>query len=215
MQLNSPVTELTTAATDLILGVVSIVVLFQLLRMREHDEWKVKLWSSVFGLLALVSFLGSVAHGFQMSDSTRYWLWQPLYTSLGIMVALFVVGAINDWRGKTLSRRLLIPAVVLGVGFYALTVVLGGEFLVFVVYEGAAMLAALVIYIRLSIKKQMPGSGMVAGAIGLNIAAAAVQASSLSVTIILPLDHNGLFHMVQIAAIVMLGRGLRTSLQPA
>ena len=215
MQLNSPVTELTTAATDLILGVVSIVVLFQLLRMREHDEWKVKLWSSVFGLLALVSFLGSVAHGFQMSDSTRYWLWQPLYTSLGIMVALFVVGAINDWRGKTLSRRLLIPAVVLGVGFYALTVVLGGEFLVFVVYEGAAMLAALVIYIRLSIKKQMPGSGMVAGAIGLNIAAAAVQASSLSVTVILPLDHNGLFHMVQIAAIVMLGRGLRTSLQPA
>lgn len=215
MPLNSPVTELTTAATDLVLGVVSIVVLIQLQRVRQYDEWKVKLWSWVFALLALVSFLGTVAHGFQMSDSTRYWLWQPLYTCLGIMIALFVVGAVNDWRGKPLSRRLLIPAVVLGVGFYALTVVLGGEFLVFVVYEGAAMLAALVIYIRLSIKKQMPGSGMVAGAIGLNIAAAAVQASSLSVTIILPLDHNGLFHMVQIAAIVMLGRGLRTSLQPA
>ena len=215
MQLNSPVTELTTAATDLVLGVVSIAILIQLQRVRQYDEWKVKLWSWVFALLALFSFLGTVAHGFQMSDSTRYWLWQPLYTSLGIMVALFVVGAINDWRGKTLSRRLLIPAVVLGVGFYALTVVLGGEFLVFVVYEGAAMLAALVIYIRLSIKKQMPGSGMVAGAIGLNIAAAAVQASSLSVTVIFPLDHNGLFHMVQIAAIVMLGRGLRTSLQPA
>lgn len=215
MQLNSPVTELTTAATDLVLGVVSIAILIQLQRVRQYDEWKVKLWSWVFALLALVSFLGTVAHGFQMSDATRYWLWQPLYTSLGIMIALFVVGAVNDWRGKPLSRRLLIPAVVLGVGFYALTVVLGGKFLVFVVYEGAAMLVALVIYIRLSIKKQMPGSGMVAGAIGLNIAAAAVQASSLSVTIILPLDHNGLFHMVQIAAIVMLGRGLRTSLQPA
>ncbi|MCZ6853128.1 MAG: hypothetical protein O7G86_04330 [Gammaproteobacteria bacterium] len=215
MPLNSPVTELTTAATDLVLGVVSIAILIQLQRVRQYDEWKVKLWSWVFALLALVSFLGTVAHGFQMSDSTRYWLWQPLYTCLGIMIALFVVGAVNDWRGKPLSRRLLIPAVVLGVGFYALTVVLGGKFLVFVVYEGAAMLVALVIYIRLSIKSQMPGSGMVAGAIGLNIAAAAVQASSLSVTIILPLDHNGLFHMVQIAAIVMLGRGLRTSLQPA
>lgn len=215
MQLNSPVTELTTAATDLVLGVVSIAILIQLQRVRQYDEWKVKLWSWVFALLALVSFLGSVAHGFQMSDSTRYWLWQPLYTCLGIMVALFVVGAVNDWRGKTLSRQLLIPAVLLGVGFYALTVVLGGEFLVFVAYESAAMLAALVIYIWLSIKKQMPGSGIVAGAIGLNIAAAAVQASSLSVTVIFPLDHNGLFHMVQIAAIVMLGRGLRTSLQPA
>jgi hypothetical protein len=48
--------------------------------------------------------------------------------------------------------------------------------------------------------------------IGLNIVAAALQASSMRITILWPFDHNGIFHLVQIAGLLTLGAGLRSSL---
>jgi len=53
---------------------------------------------------------------------------------------------------------------------------------------------------------------MVAAGIGLSVIAAAVQASHLRVRLIVPFDHNGLFHLLQIGAIVLLTDGLRRGL---
>jgi hypothetical protein len=54
---------------------------------------------------------------------------------------------------------------------------------------------------------------MISLGIGLSIVAAAVQASALSVRLIVPFDHNGLFHLVQLTGIAALANGLRRGLE--
>jgi hypothetical protein len=167
----------------------------------------------VFGLVALSSFLGAIAHGFILSPELRNILWQPLYLILGIDVVLFVLGGVADWSGEKTARHLLPGAMVIGILFYSLTRILEGNFLVFVVYEGAAMIAAMAIYGTLAVRQQLPGAATIAAGIGLTLIAAAIQASSLGFTVIWPFDHNGLFHLVQMAALLTIGCGVRTMLR--
>ena len=213
MQLNPSPTELTTAATDAALGLLCLVVLLRLVSIPVDATWKRALWCWVLGLLGLASFLGAVGHGLELSESVLAALWWPLYLSLGLTVALFVVGGIFDWRGEAAARALLPWAVGTGAGFFALTQLLGGAFLVFVVYEAVAMVATLAMYVFVSTTGRLPGAGMIAVGIGLSIVAAAVQSSDLRVRLIVPFDHNGLFHLVQLTATAALANGLRRGLE--
>lgn len=214
MQLNPAATELTTAATDVLIAAVACGCIALLQRWRERDRRKVGVWSWVFGLLAVAALLGALSHGLVLSERTRALLWQPLFLSLGLVVALFVVAALYDWRGRETARRSLPVMLVVALLFYAITRLGSGTFLLFVMYEAAAMLFALAIYVSLAARRGLTGAGWIASGIGLNIVAAAIQASgTVSVTIIWPFDHNGVFHIVQILAIVVLMRGLAKSLQ--
>lgn len=209
MPLNPSATELTTAATDAALGLLCLGLLVQLAAIPTKATWKRALWCWVLGLVGLASVLGTVVHGLEWSESARAILWRPLYLSLGLTVALFLTGGIYDWRGEPAARALLPWAVAVGVGFFALTQFLGGAFLVFVVYEGVAMVAALAMYVFLSSTRRLAGAGTIAVGIGLSIVAAAVQATASSARLIVPFDHNGLFHLVQIVATAVLANGLR------
>jgi hypothetical protein len=215
MLFNNPTTELTTAATDVALGFVCVFLMSGLHDFRTRHPWKVRLWSWVFGLLAAASFLGAIAHGFYLSPALRSILWQPLYLALGIDVSLFVLGGISDWRGEKAARKLVAAAIAAGAAFYSLTRVTDGAFLIFIIYEGVAMAAAIAIYTVVAVRQRMPGASIIAVAIGLNIVAAALQASTIHFTAIWPFDHNGVFHLVQIAALLILGYGLRASLSGA
>jgi hypothetical protein len=209
LQFNSPVTELTTAATDALLVFLCLLLITWIRKFRGLHPWKAGLWSWVFGLLAVSSLLGTIAHGFILSPELRNILWQPLYLALGIDVVLFVLGGVADWSGEKTARRLLPGAIVIGILFYSLTRILEGNFLVFVVYEGAAM----AIYATLAVRQRLPGAATIAAGIGLTLIAAATQASSLGFTFIWPFDHNGLFHLVQMPALLTIGCGLRTMLR--
>jgi len=205
--LNSPVTELTTAATDAALAVVSAAFALVFALRRAGDRWRMGLWAWVFGLTALGSALGAAAHGLALGGTVRWALWQPLYLSLGLTIALFLVGALRDWRGEATARRLLPAALAVGAIFYAITAADGGGFGLFVAYEAAGMLAALIIYVRLAAGGRR-GAGYVAAGIALTLAAAGVQASPLSLTVVWPFDHNALFHLAQLAALFVLAHGL-------
>jgi len=209
-------TEQTTAATDLVLAAVAVGCLLSLAPNRSAGPWKVGLWSWAFALLGLASALGAVVHGFQMPEETRRLLWLPLFLALGLTVALFVVGAAHDLAGERAARRLLPAMLVVGVAFFALTQLAPRAFLLFVVYEAAAMLLALVIYSRLAARGLPGGWWMVAGIV-LSIAAAAVQqaARGVTVTVVWPFDHNGLFHLVQMPGLLALAAGLRAALVAA
>ena len=213
MQLNPSATELTTAATDAAVGLLCLVVLWRLRAIPAKATWKRALWCWVFGLLGLASALGAVVHGLELSESVRGVLWRPLYLSLGLTVALFVIGGIYDWRGEAAARALLPWAAGMGASFFALTQLLSGAFLIFVVYEATAMVATLAMYVLLSRTGRLVGAGMIAVGIGLSIVAAAVQASPLRVRLIVPFDHNGLFHLVQLIATAVIATGLRRGLE--
>ena len=213
MTLTSSPTEITTSATDALLAIECLVVLTYLWRTSTGDRWRVGLWCWVFGLLAFASLLGAVAHGFEMSPFLHAALWRPLYLSLGLIVGLFLVGAVYDWRDRIIAMRLVPWSIALGIIFFAVTKHLNGEFIIFVFYEAVAMISALLIYSFLAAKHRLAGAEIVATAIFLNLVAAGVQASSISFTILFPFDHNGAFHLVQMIAIATLGLGLRKGMK--
>ncbi len=214
MGLNPVPTELTTAATDAVLAVLAIACIRWLAVRRSADPDKVTLWVLVLALLAVASILGAVAHGLALSPGLVFLLWQPLFLSLGLVVALFVVAAVYDGFGPRAARRLLIPALVVGAAFYLVTLVFPGTFLVFVLYEAVGMLAALALYSRLAIRTGQSWSWLMVTGVALNILAAGIQATeTVRVNLGVPLDHNGVFHLVQMVAIVVLVAGVGQSLQ--
>ena len=216
MQLNPLPTELTTAATDVALGLLAIACAAYLWRFAEYDSWKVNLWCGVFGVLAVAALLGAVAHGFVWSTKMWHLFWIPLFLLLGLAVALFVVGAVYDWLGPSAARIALPVMVVLALVFFSVTQMVSGAFAVFIVFEAAAMLFALAVYGYLATTQNSSGMGLMAAGVALNIAAAAAQASqTVSFTLIWRFDHNGVFHLVQMLGLIVLTAGLKSSLVSA
>ena len=212
---NPVATELTTAATDALLAVLGIVCIRWLAARRSADPQKVTLWVLVLALFTIAAVLGAVAHGLDLSPAVVTVLWQPLFLSLGLVVALFGVAAVYDAVGPRAARRLLAPALIAGAGFYLVTLLIPGTFRVFVLYEAVAMLAALALYGALAVRTRSRWAWLMALGVGLNIVAAAVQASgTIRLDIGVPLDHNGIFHLVQMVAIVVLVAGIGSSLRP-
>lgn len=215
MPLTASPTELTTSATDALLAIECAVIIAVLLRTAPADRWRTNLWCWVFTLLATASFLGALVHGVEMTKSIRTVLWAPLYLSLGILVVLFIVGAVADWRGRVAAMRLVPWGIGVSAAFLGLTALLGGKFIVFIVYAATIMLSTLAIYTFLAATHRLKGAAVVALAILLNLAAAAVQASNLSPHLLFPFDHNGLFHLIQILSTAILGLGLHLGMESA
>ena len=82
----------------------------------------------------------------------------------------------------------------------------------FVIYEAAAMASALAIYAFLAAAQRLNGAGVVATGILLNLAAAGVHPAICRSGLVVPFDHNGVFHLVQMSAIIALGLGLRVGM---
>ncbi|MBM3770048.1 MAG: hypothetical protein FJW27_01935 [Acidimicrobiia bacterium] len=206
-------TELTTAATDVVLGLLCAGLAVGLATIPAQAPWKRHVWIAALLCMAVGSALGAVAHGFTLSEGARNALWKPLYLSLGLAVALVVVAAVCDWSGEAAARRVLPWALAAAIVFFAASQWLGGAFLIFVVYESVATLIALAIYTSLARRGGLPGAALIATGLVLTLAAALVQISSLSARVAVRFDHNGLFHLVQIVAITVMVAGVRASLR--
>lgn len=62
-------------------------------------------------------------------------------------------------------------------------------------------------------RRIVPGAAWMVAGIAVNLAAAGVQQSDLSIRLgSISLDHNGIFHLVQMAAVVALAVGVRRGL---
>lgn len=210
LHLTSVEAELTTAATDALLGVVVVAGTAWLCRA-VPPSYRRTLWTWGLALFALAGALGAFVHGFDLEPATRKLLWQPLYLTLGSALAFFSAGAIGDWRGDATARRSLPPLLALVAAFYLLTRLSGGKFLVFVLFEAAALLFALAVYARLAAHGK-PGAGLVLTGLVLSLVGGALQASDLSMHVIWEFNHNGLYHLVQLAGVGFLLAGLRGTL---
>ena len=209
MDLVGVVTERTTAATDALMALAAAAVIL-VLRRTTPPSFGRAVWQAAFAALALASVLGAVAHGLELPPPTRELLWQPLYLALGVTMALFVVGAVRDWRGEAAGRRVLVPMLGLAVAFYGITRLTNGSFLAFVVYEAAALIFSLGVYLRLAARPARAGAAPMAAALAVSLAAGVVQASGVGpVRIVWDFDHNGVFHLVQLVGVALLLTGLR------
>jgi hypothetical protein len=207
-------TEQTTFVTDVILALLALGFVLLLYSIgRRHDLKKTRIWSWAFGLLSLSAALGAIAHGIKMSAQTNKIIWQPIYLALGLTIALFVIGVIYDIRGYNIPRLLIPIALLTGTAFYIITVIVPGTFIVFILYEAIAMIFALAAYLWLAIRKKLKGSWLMAIGILITIIAAGVQASgAISITFIWKFDNNGIFHIIQMIALIFLLFGIRAEL---
>jgi hypothetical protein len=210
--IDSP-TERTTAATDGILAIIGLVALVYLQQIGQHMPWKMNLWSWTCGLLMVGAALGALTHGFKISPKIKDRLWILLYLSLGLTVACFTVGAVFDIWGIDAARQTLPIMFLVGVAFVGLTLIWADSFLIFIVYQAAAMLFALGGYLWLALAGHLEGAWLMVAAILTTLLAAAVQASqAIVLTFIWKFDHNGVYHLIQMVGLVLLILGLRASL---
>ncbi len=206
MLINHSPFERVTAITDVFMGSLSAYAAIQ---MSQFSGFKSDVWAWTFGLLAFSSFVAAIAHGFEMTQKTNDRFWMPINLSLGLVLGLFVAGALFDLNGEALARKSLPIMILIGFGFFLITVWKPGTFMTFIAYEAAAMLFALGSYVYLLYDSSLSSAGWMVAGISVTIVAAVVQATGKAGRAIFwYFDNNGVFHLIQMVGIVLLLAGL-------
>jgi hypothetical protein len=175
-----------------------------------------RLWVTGLTLFAGAALLGAVVHGLELAPARRALLWQPLFLLLGSALAFIAAGAIADWRGYPAARRALPLLLALALAFYVVTRLASGAYLVFVLFQGAALILALAIYGRLAFLDHRRGAGLLFTGLLLSVAGGVVQAlKGVSLRIGWEFNHNGLYHLIQLAGVLCMFAGLRHTLGSA
>ena len=215
MRLNPSALEQITAATNLPLVIVSLVAVVRLWQRRQAYPLRAGLWIGMFGGLASATALGIFAHGLALDPAARKLLWQPINVALGLTVACFAAGAVLDRWGAVAAARTLPALLLLSAIFFGYASFVASSFLPYILYEGAAMLFCLAVYLTLSAQGRLTGAGWMVAGVGITILAAVLQATpGVSLRMGVTFDHNGVFHLVQLPALLCLLTGVQIGLVP-
>lgn len=188
------ISEPVTLATDYLLAGVTAWLCFLLWKQRESQRSRHG-WTIAFGALALGAFLGGTWHGLLQSDL----LWKA--TVLAIGVASFAMLAGSAYAVLSGAPRTLLLALA-GVKLlvYAAVMLVRAEFIFFVIDSGVtfALVAALHLW---------RFNGWIVAGVAVSLLAALAQASGLALH--RHFNHNDLYHVIQVAAMLLFYRGVR------
>jgi hypothetical protein len=208
--LDSSPAEVVAAVTNVPLAFVSLVAVKRLCMRRTLHPLRAWVWIGVFGGLAIASGVGVIAHGFELDATTRKLLWHPINAALAVTVACFAAGAVLDGWSASAARRMLPGLLMLGAGFFYYATFCSETFLPFILYEGVAVLFSLAVYATLAARRNLAGAAWMTAGVAITMLAAALQATrAVTFTLGVPLDHNGVFHLVQLPGLICLLIGLR------
>ncbi len=179
--------EPVTMLTDYALGVVSAYLGIRLFKFSKY-------WATAFLALALAAFLGGTWHGFVQSDL----LWKATILSVGVASFGMVAGSATvTTRGPL--RTPLFWLAVLKLLLYFGWMLFHDDF-IWVIVDTAAALA-----IVGALHLWRFNGWMLAGVL-VSVLAALAQAGGLALH--RHFNHNDLYHVVQIAAMLLFYRGL-------
>ncbi|MEJ7137759.1 DUF6962 family protein [Amphibiibacter pelophylacis] len=174
-------------------------------------------WALGLTLLGLSALLGGIDHGFvQARGLDRYLITHLNWMVLGGMTACVLLAAAQQFfTGRT--RRVLVAVALLQWAAYSSVLWQTDRFVVVIVNYLPVMLLWLGLNV-LHLRQGSPGASpaMVAGVV-LLLAASAGQALKVRWPGAELLDHNGLYHLIVMVAVVPMalgGRGLRASCGP-
>ncbi|HEX2199783.1 MAG TPA: hypothetical protein VHG88_14335 [Burkholderiales bacterium] len=179
--------EPVTMLTDYALSAVSAYLGIRLFKFSKY-------WAAAFLALALAAFLGGTWHGFVQSDP----LWKATILSVGVASFGMVAGSAEIALGGA-GRRLLIGFAALKLLLYCGWMLFHDHF-VWVIVDTASALA-----IVGALHLWRFNGWMLAG-VGVSVLAAIAQAGGLALH--RHFNHNDLYHVVQIAAMLLFYRGL-------
>ncbi|MGC8762950.1 MAG: DUF6962 family protein [Acidobacteriota bacterium] len=197
-------TERTTALTDLL---VAAAAGGASLRLLLAGQKRTGLWASALGTAAAAALLGGAAHGLVLPPTLFHGLWRGIYALLAAAVAFAAAAAGREALGAP-AARVLFGVLAGGAAlFWLLTTFWSSSFSLFVGYEAAGLGLALALLGSL-LRKGRPGAGLGLSGLLLLLAAGVVQASGPFVVYAgVPLDHNALFHLLQLPAFFLVAAG--------
>lgn len=211
--------EIVSSVTDIMMAIAGIFAIASTASssrkfIHKHPKQsRALLWQVTFGMFVVASLLAAANHGLALPQDTLDLIWTITFFLLGTMVGLFAVCLCYDLINPRAALYVLPIAMLVGIGFFTTSLIQGQDYSLFIMYQTSVLLIALLGYLYLAIKHFNGGWWIVTG-ISCTILASAVQATELiSFVPHIPLDHNGVYHLIQTAAVIMMARGVAISFQ--
>jgi hypothetical protein len=191
------ISEPMTLATDYLLALVTGGAGVLALRLAGRQRSR-RSWAVAFLALALGAALGGTYHGFGIEA-----LWRPTTMSVGVAAAAMLAGSAFATTSGRL-RTVLLGLAAAKLALFWAQVWRDDRFIWVVADTGIAFVLVGLLH---AIRWREPGSPPVVAGVVLSITAGLVQASGLD-----PhpyFNHNDLYHLIQVVAIVAYYRGVR------
>lgn len=199
--------EPTTALTDLVLALLALGFCLQLIpyarRLRQES---IRDWGMAFGALSIGALAGGVSHGFasQLSEAAHAVVWRITLYSIGFASYYMVAGTARAALRHRIGSWLIVAAAVKLAGYLYWTTV-RPEFRLAVYDYIPNMLAVLVMGLLLKRRRRDSAGSWLAAGVVVSFLAAGVQLSGL--TLAEHFNHNDLYHVIQMLALVLFYRG--------
>jgi hypothetical protein len=181
-----------TVITDYALGGVAAWLSFLLFRSAQTAR---QLWAVAFAALAAAAFLGGTWHGFLQSNL----LWKATTLSAGVASFGMVAGSSYAvFSGQ--ARVFALTAALAKLVVYSAWMLGHDAFLYVVIDTGIAFIVVAALHL-------WKWNGPILAGVAVSFAGALVQASELRLHE--HFNHNDLYHVIQIPALVLLYRGAK------
>ncbi len=198
-------TEPMTMLTDYALGLLALTFGYATLRKNRVDgSTSRSLWACAFLSLSLGALAGGTWHGFQWEESLGDSLWKTTTLSMGF-TSLFMTTAIVFANCGGKARKGWLALVGIKFLLYAGLSTISDDFRIVIADYGSAMLVILAIALVQTLRKSRPEAPWLATGVGVSLIASGIQASGISLHE--HLNHNDLFHLVQMPALYLFLRG--------
>lgn len=202
------IAEPVTMLTDYALAGVTAALARMLWRAREGRPAR-SYWTLAFAALALGALLGGTWHGLApaLGGTARSALWKATVLAVGVASFAMLAGSARAVVPARFARALVaIAAAKLAV--YSAWVALRDDDYIWVIADtGSALAAVAALHGWSALARRDAASRWMLGGVGVSVLAAAVQASGFD-----PLpgfNHNDLYHVIQVGAMLLLYRGAR------
>ena len=199
------IAEPTTLLTDYALAGVTAWLAWSLFRAREGQRAR-SLWALAFAALALAAALGGTWHGFApaFAEIAVILVWKATLLCVGVASFGMLAGsAIAATAGNARKSLLAVAAAKLAV--YSGWMVGHSEYIYVIMDTGTALALIAVLHLW-SAARDRAARWILAG-VGVSVLAAGVQASGFALH--RHFNHNDLYHVIQIVAMILLYAGAR------
>ncbi len=193
-----------TTLTDYLLAVLAVWLGKRLLKQssasRARTLFAVSFWS-----IGLAAFAGGTSHGFgaYLGVGAHSFLWKLTVLAIGATVFLFLAASAHaSLRAR--PRRILLVMAIVQLIVYAAWMLRHDDF-IWVIANYVPQIAAVLALQLVQMYRGVAGAGWLVAGLLVTLAAAAIQASGVALH--RHFNHNDLYHVVQMAGMVLLYRG--------
>lgn len=198
--------EPSTALTDLFLAVAIWTYAVLLLRTRSATQKSVRLWIVAFGAAGLAALTGTLYHALfpESAPVLRPLLWKEVGLATGVASAALLAAGIFATLRPPWRRWGLVATLIKSLVF--MTLMWSRDDFSFIIYDYASSML-IVLVLQIGLRRRTPATAWLVGGIVISFVAAAIQQSGFDFHRYL--NHNDLYHLIQIAAFHLLYMGAR------